>query len=331
MKILRKAKFIVMLSLTILISSCFEKQLLTEMNMPAQGGSLTIKIYACDSLGLVTDIDSILKKVDNAVSVYNRNSIISKINRNEISRTENRIFLDCFNLSKHFFHKTCGAFDPTVGPLINLWGFGPGKIAQVDSASVDSIMQFVGFEKVKLREGNISKPEKTKLDFNAIAQGYTVDLICSFLENRGIENYLIELCGEVRARGSKPDGDWRVGMERPAGKNSFAGAIAYTELNNAALATSGNWRKFKIFNGLKVSHIIDPASGRPAGHSLLSVTVMAENCAKADALSTALLVMGREKAKEFCEKEKIHAFFIFFNEKGELEFEATPGFIYFSE
>ena len=232
-------------------------------------------------------------------------------------------FTDIFNLSKEIHSNTTGAFDPTVGPLVNAWGFGFTDRMKVDQNVVDSLLPLVNFHKVKIAENKVIKEDsRIQFDFNAIAQGYSVDLVGKLLESKGIENYLIDIGGEVLAKGKKPNGDlWEVGIEKPKDNASYGeGLQAIVKLENKALATSGNYRKFYEVNGIRYSHTIDPKTGYPVQHSLLSVSVLADECATADAYATAFMVLGLEKSKTLLNEFKnLDAYFIYSDEHGNLK------------
>jgi len=218
--------------------------------------------------------------------------------------------------------ETDGAFDVTVGQLVNAWGFGFESRTKLDQHKVDSLLMYIGYKTVKLVDGKIIKNNPlTKIDFNAVAQGYSVDVLAKFLENKGIKDYLIDVGGEVLGRGNKPDKNlWMVGVEKPA-KNAGDERIleAKVKLKDKALATSGNYRKYYEENGIRFSHTIDPKTGYPVKHTLLSASVLANECWEADAYATAFMVMGLEKGKAFLEKHKnIEAYFIFSDENGNL-------------
>jgi len=209
-----------------------------------------------------------------------------------------------FRKSVEVSEKTKGLFDVTVAPLINAYGFGFTKKAQLDSITIDSLRRLIGYKQVSLKDGKLikSRPE-VMLDFNAIAQGYSVDVICRFLENKNIRNYVVELGGEVRAKGKNDEGAyWKVGVDEPSINENRLQTIL--SLKNASLATSGNYKRFYIENGKRYAHIIDPHTGYPAKHNLLSATVIAPDCMTADAYATAFIVMGVAKAKEFLKKNK---------------------------
>ncbi len=269
-------------------------------------------------------IDSLIHLVNKSMSTYIPNSDISKINRGDTNLIIDEMFQEVFLKSKKIFKESGGAFDPTIGILVNAWGFGPdGSIENLDSVQIKSMLELVGFDKIKIENNKIIKKySKTFIDFNAIAKGYAVDVIGRFLEMKGIINYLVEIGGEIRARGvNQKELAWRVAIEKPNfdGSRSFQSTI---ELKNESIATSGNYRKFKIDmeTGKKYAHTIDTKTGYPSKSNLLSASVIAQlDCADVDAYATALMAMGLKESKVFLDKHKeLKVFLIFSDERGEI-------------
>ena len=282
----------------------------------AQGTTYHISYFSADNINYKKAIDSLLKDIDTSMSTWVPVSIISRINKNDSSVLVDQYFMDVFNKSMEVSEKTGGLFDVTVGPLVNAWGFGFTKKVNVDSAMIDSLLHFVGYKMVRLQGRKLIKAKpQIMLDFNAIAQGYSVDVLSSYLENKGINNYLVELGGEVKAKGKKDKEDWKVGIDKPDEKATVERKLeAVISLNNKALATSGNYRKFYEEAGQKFSHIIDPRTGYPAKQNLLSATVIADDCTTSDAYATAFMVMGLERAKQFLQDNKnlnLEVYFIY--------------------
>ncbi len=280
----------------------------------AQGTYYSIIYYEKDGTNYQTQIDSLLNDFNKTASVYDSTSIISKINRN-ISVGINDQFTEIFNLSVEVSNKTDGNFDVSVGPLVNAWGFGfkNKNVIENDSSLIDSLLNYVDYKMIKIINNKIIKEkEEISIDFNSIAQGYSVDLVSDFLEKKGIANYLIDIGGEVYGKGNKPSGDlWKVGIEEP-NISETRNIDTIVELSNMAIATSGNYRKFYIENGIKYSHTINPKTGYPVKHSLLSATVLAKDCATADAYATAFMVMGLEEAIKFLNNNKwLEAYLIY--------------------
>jgi FAD:protein FMN transferase len=297
----------------------------------AQGTYYIVTYYDEKERDFSKEIETLLKDFDLSASLWEPNSVISKINRNQPGERVDSVILKLFELSKEVYEKSGGAFDPTVGPLVNGWGFGFTNRLYMDQSVIDSLLQLVGFNRLTLTNNQILKDDqRIQIDFNAIAQGYSVDLIGKFLTDQGINNYLIDVGGEVLGKGNKPGGEnWRVGIEKPSDHAEYGTELeAIVILKDRALATSGNYRKFYEQEGVRYSHTIDPVTGYPVQHSLLSVSVLAPDCARADAWATAFMVLGTEKSLEVLKKEEgLEAFFIY-SEPGEttLKTIATEGF-----
>src|SRR5450759_4127788 len=248
-------------------------------------------------------VEKILHDFDMSLSIYLDSSIISKINRNE-EVVPDSFFIEVFNKSVLISEMTAGAFDITVGPLVKAWGFGPDEHKSFTEEKRDSLMKFVGMGKVSLINGRLIKSDPGMyLDVNAIAQGYSVDVICRYFDNLGILNYLVEIGGEVRAKGNKAGALWRIGIDKPEDNNMSPGQTlqGIIKITDKAVSTSGNYRKFYIEEGIKYSHEIDPKTGYPAKNTLLSATIIADDCAMADGIATAAMVMGKEKTIRFLE------------------------------
>ena len=291
-----------------------------------QGTTYHIAYYDDKQRDFQDEIEVILKNFDNSVSTYNPNSIITKVNKN-IPVKLDTYFITCFKKAKEVWKNTDGAFDPTVYPLVNAYGFGPGKKLKLEKPVIDSILQFVGFDLIKLIGNKILKKDKrVGLDFNAFAQGYSVDVVSDFLNSKGINAYIVEIGGEIYAKGKKPDGkNWTAGIEQPIenqeSKNPYTAII---KLENMAVSTSGNYRKFYEENGVKYTHHINPKTGLTTKNNLLSASLFAKDCITTDANATGILVMGLEKAIIFLKKHpEIQAYLIYSDEKGNYKFYET--------
>ncbi len=250
------------------------------------------------------EIDSILKAFDMSLSTYVDNSIISRINKNDSSVRTDSLFNKFFNTSYDVWKKTNGDFDITVAPIVNVWGFGfTERSNNISRKTIDSLLQYVGMEKVRLAKGKVIKSDPTiMLDGNAIAQGYSVDVVSGFLEKNGISNYMVEIGGELKASGVNAKLQaWKIGIDKPLDDSLAINRElkAILQIKNKALATSGNYRAFYNKDGRKYSHTINPHTGYPVNHSLLSATVLSNECILADAYATAFMVMGYEKSIEF--------------------------------
>jgi thiamine biosynthesis lipoprotein len=290
----------------------------------AQGTSYNITYLAGPYSNYRQSFDSIFKQIDQSLSTYVPGSIISRINRNEPNVMVDEHFTAVFHRSIEVSENTNGLFDVTVAPLVNAYGFGPVKKEPVDKIRVDSLLKFIGYKKVRLEENQLIKESPhVMLDFNAIAQGYTIDVLASFLESKGVHNYLIELGGEIRANGRKLDGGpWTIGIEQPEEKPVEGNSLnTMISLQNKSLATSGNYKKFFVERGNKYTHIINPITGLPAKTNMLSATVVADDCMTADAYATAFMVMGLDSSKQFLSDHKdlgLEIFFIY-DDKGTLK------------
>jgi len=304
---------------------------LYKMSGAAQGTYYAITYCSDNNENLQPAVDSLLKQFDRSVSSYLPTSVISRLNNNDSTVVADSIYETVFRKSMEVSSLTGGAFDVTVGPLVNAWGFGFSKKAKVDQAMVDSLLPLVGYRNVKLVNGKlIKKDPRIRIDFDAIAQGYSSDWLASFFERKGIKNYLIDVGGEVLGHGSKPDGQlWSVAIEMPA-KNSEdeeRKIQAVLLLKDKAISTSGSYRKYYEENGIRYSHTIDPVNGYPVKHNLLSVSVLAHDCITADAYATAFMVMGLEKSKEFLSANaEVEAYFISDDQHGGFAVFYTPGF-----
>jgi thiamine biosynthesis lipoprotein len=273
------------------------------------------------------EIDSLLAVFNNSLSTYIEDSEISRFNRQDTLQFESAYFYPILKSSDKVYNETQGAFDPTVGPLVNLWGFGPGGPQLKDSVNIEKMLPLVNFKAVSYDSLEVRKKEGMYLDFSAIAKGYGVDVIADFLSSQGIEDMLVEIGGELVAKGVNDKGElWKVGINRPEELGRADQLVSIIALDNKALATSGNYRNFYEADGMKISHTIDPATGRPVKHGLLSATVIANDCMAADAYATAMMVMGTEKSVAFQKSlNDIEIFLIYNNEDGELDFYASEG------
>jgi len=295
----------------------------------AQGTTYHITYFDKQNRNFQPEIERILADFDTSVSTYLPTSVISRINSNQKNVKVDRYFIACFNKAKEVWKNTEGAFDPTVYPLVNAWGFGPGDKQKISKLKIDSMLQFVGFQLVELK-GNavVKKDPRVALDFNAFAQGYSVDVVSEFLNSKNIVSYIVEIGGEVYAKGKKPNGEsWTIGIEEPIdNKDSENPSKATVKLENLAIATSGNYRRFIVEDGVKYAHHIDPATGYPTKNNLLSASVFAKDCISSDANATGILVMGLEKARVFLQTHtELQAYLIYSDDKGNYQVYKTPG------
>lgn len=297
----------------------------------ALGTSYSIIYLADRELDFKREIDSVFNVVNQSLSTYIATSDISRINQGE-DVVVDQMFKEVFALSNEIYDKTDGYFDPTVGILVNAWGFGPGKKIAMDSTKVDSLMHWVGLNKVRLTAENhlIKQYPNTYLDFNAIAKGYAIDRLAEMMDLKGIDDYLIEVGGELVGKGinqikRKP---WVVGIDDPQIEEGRRLKILI-HLKDMALASSGNYRKFRIdsITGEKYVHTIDPKTGYTKNSKTLGVTVLAGSCAEADAYATAFMAMDLERCKEVLTAHKeLEAYVIYLDDEGQTKEYMTPGF-----
>ncbi len=278
---------------------------------------------------LQEDIKQALMEVDNSLSPYNPNSIITRINHNE-DTTLNAHFTHVYGLAQQISAETEGAFDITVAPLVNAWGFGFKHSIDIAPNVIDSLRQFVGYQKTRMEGGKIVKDdERLMLDCSAIAKGYGVDVVARTLDQKGVKHYMVDIGGEVVLKGKSPRmKDWRIGINKPIEDSLSVNQELQTilEISNIGMATSGNYRKFYYKDGKRYAHTIDPRLGTPVQHNILSATVLAKDCTTADAYATAFMVMGLEKALDFCQKHpELNAYFICDGEGESYEIHYTPG------
>lgn len=269
---------------------------------------------------LKTEIEAELKKFDGSLSPFNDTSVISRVNRNEELVTDS-FFQICFNRSMEISKETQGAFDITVAPLANAWGFGFKKGTFPDSTMIDSLLEMTGYQKVKLENGRIIKEDpRLMLNCSAVAKGYAVDVVAHYLDRKGIKNYMVDIGGEVVVKGQNPKSEsWRIGINKPIDDSLSVNQELQTtlQLSDVGIATSGNYRNYYYKDGKKYAHTIDPRTGYPVQHNILSSTVVAQDCMTADALATAFMVMGLEEAVAFADANPaIDAYFIYSDEEG---------------
>jgi thiamine biosynthesis lipoprotein len=320
------------LALTVILNGCIpgDSGAWLKISGYTQGTTYNVTYQDPDSTDYREQLEALLREFDLSLSTYVPNSIISRMNRGMPDVVADDYFRNCFLAAAEVHAATGGAFDITVAPVVNAWGFGFTERSRVDSALIDSLLQFVGMDKVTLRDNRLVKEsEGVMLDMNAIAQGYAVDVLAGFFDDEKIRNYLIEIGGEVRTSGKNRFGlDWRIGIDKPIDGLQVPGVQmqAIVQISGRSLATSGNYRRFYEEDGIKYSHTIDPFTGYPVQHGLLSATVVAEDCMRADAYATAFMVMGYEKARRFLEKHsELDAYLIFNDEMGEYRVWYTPG------
>jgi thiamine biosynthesis lipoprotein len=323
-----KKVWLMMIGLAVL-ASCEKQPKKMVLQGQAQGSYYAVTYFDEQGRNFQHEIDSIFHAVDISVNLWVHNSVISKVNRNE-EVTLDSIFIDNFRIAQEAARLSNGYFDPTISPIVAAWGFSYKKGDSITPQLIDSLKQLVDYRKVRIENGKVIKETPAiTLDFNAIAQGYTSDLIAGFLDSHNIKDYLIDTGGEIMARGEKPNGQpWIVGIEKPA-ENWDSEQVVHTRiaLCNKGLVTSGSTRKYVERDGKRYSHCINPKTGYPVEHQLLSATVLAENSVWADALASICMVMGLEQSLPLIDSlGGVEAYYIFVNKQGELETYATEGF-----
>jgi len=291
-----------------------------QMNSGMVFGTVYNISYECDS-DLHQAIKAELQKVDNSLSPFNEHSVITAINQNQDVKPD-EMFLTVFNKAMEISRETGGAFDITVAPLVNAWGFGFKNGSQPNRQQVDSLRRLIGYEKVTLTDDRIVKQSPDiMLDCSAIAKGYGSDVVARFLQQQGVKNFMVEIGGEVVTSGVNPQRlPWRIGVTKPTDDTlSIKGEIqSVLNVTDLAMATSGNYRNFYYKGGKKYAHTIDPQTGYPVQHSLLSATVLAKDCATADAYATSFMVLGIDGAKKVLERHpELMAYFIYADDKGQ--------------
>lgn len=301
----------------------------TTIKGKALGTSYTITYKSGESIQLRRQIDSVLNQVNASLSTYVPSSVISRINNNDTTAEIDNHFKTVFERAEIITGQTKGAFDMTVAPLVNAWGFGftGNKRQKAAKSTIDSLMEFVGMEKIRIVENRVIKTNPgVMLDGSAIAKGYAVDAVSEFLESVGIEHYMVEIGGEVRTRGVNSKGkSWRIGIDKPV--EGGHGLHAIVSLQDKSLATSGNYRQYFYIDDKKYAHIINPVTGYPAGNKLLSASIMAEDCMTADAFATACIVLGWRKSMRVLKSiPGVDGYFIIAGRKNTFKIKYTKGF-----
>ena len=276
------------------------------------------------------EIRAELQRVDDALSMFNKQSVLSKFNRNEKYDVSNARFNDVVRLSLQLSRETDGAFDITVAPLVNEWGFGFKHRERINASKIDSLRAFVGYDKLFYEGNRLNKRDsRVTIDCGAVAKGYGVDCVARLLSSKGCTNYMVEIGGEVVVKGKNAKGKkWTIGINKPVDDSTKTvnEVQSLLHVSDCGIATSGNYRNFYYVDGRKVSHTIDPKTGQPVQHSLLSATVLTPSCAKSDALATSFMVMGLDRAKVFLAKHKdVQAYFIFADGQGKYNVWMTEG------
>ncbi len=306
-----------------------------------QGTTYTVIIV--DDMGKIkrSEIDAELRNFDLSLSTYIDESVISKINNSDSSIVISdpfHFFKKCYLESQHIYKVTEGKFDPSVFPLVKGWGFMNDLETPLAQNQIDSILNFVSFEEGRYHQIEFQNDEiavtksnpNFKLDFNAIAQGLSVDVIYDFIEKKGCENFYVEIGGELKVKGYNKNGtSWNIGVDSPIENLKTRERDTIIHVSDKAIATSGNYRKFYVKDGVKYSHTLNPSTGKPVTHSLLSATVIADKCSTADAYATVFMVVGTEGALEFVREhpeEKLEVYLLYANKNGDIEHVMSDGF-----
>ncbi|MBO6536868.1 MAG: FAD:protein FMN transferase [Balneolaceae bacterium] len=326
---MRKTTLFVLLTLL----SCSSKTpQLVENTGNAQGSTYQIKYITTENVDYSNEFEEIFEDIDNSMSTWVPKSLISQVNETGDWVEVDEYFLEVLKRSLEIAEESNGDFDPTVGPLVQLWGFWFDEIrGQVTDEQVNNTLNLIGYNKVELDGNRVRIPENSTIDFNAIAQGYTVDVLAEFLEEKGISSYMVEVGGEIRTRGENLKNEtWVIGVDKPQENIDVADRFQFIlKLENAALATSGNYRKFWVDEqtGLKYSHTINPKTGYPAKNNLLSASIIAPTAMDADAYATLCMVIGLEECKNFLEsKNELEGYLIYADEGGNWQEHITDGF-----
>ncbi len=319
--------------LTMMVSCSTEIEWIKNQNTGAAFGTTYAIIYITEEeQDFQKEIDSVIDVVNQSMSTYIPTSDISRINEGDSTIIVDKMFKEVFSISTEVYQSSKGHFDPTVGVLANAWGFGPGEQLQLDSVKVDSLLNYVGWDKVALMENGSIKKEKKEIrfDFNAVAKGYAIDRLGLMLTHKGIENYLVEVGGEVLSKGTnvQKQKQWTVGIDMP-NNHLKRGTAAVINLEDRALASSGNYRKFRFDKetGEKYVHTINPLTGFTKNSKVLAASVIANNCAIADAYATTFMVMDLEDSKNILAKrDDLEAYIIYLGEQDSIQAYLTKGF-----
>ncbi len=322
----------VLVLLPFLLGSCSKGVVRNFKSGEALGTTYNITYLTKGPLDVQREIDSVFAAINKSMSTYIPDSDISRINRGDSTVVIDTMFREVMALSAQVHARTKGYFDPTVGVLVNAWGFGPGTAIILDSAKVDSLRQYVGFDKVEISPlFTIHMLQKgVQLDFNAIAKGYTIDRLAAMLDQKGVDNYLVEVGGELVGKGEnlQKEKPWVVGIDDPQVETGRALKLKI-QLRDRALASSGNYRKFRIdsITGRRYVHTIDPISGFTKDSNVLAASVLAGNCAEADAYATAFMAMDLDESiKLLVEQKELEAYIIYLDEQGKAAEFMTTGF-----
>lgn len=325
-----KIQFLLFFIIVTIFSGCHTESKYIYNKGFVYGTMYSIIYESPDGKDLQPEIEKEFRKYTLIFSPYEKESTISKVNQNREVELEPE-FITCFEKAMEISKITNGAFDITAGSLVNAWGFGPTEKEKMTPEIIDSLKQLTGYKKIRLKNGVILKDNPNiNIDMNAISKGYTSDLIGNFLKRNGCKNYMVEIGGEIVARGKNERNKiWTIGISKPDENlyESVNEIEAKLQLNNKAMATSGNYRNFYVEDGKKYAHTIDPKSGYPVQHSLLSATVLADDCMTADAFATSFMVLGKDLGIEIARQiPGLEIFFIYSDENGENQIYMSENF-----
>ena len=324
-----RSAILLLTALLLLSGACARQGDYVRIEGFAQGSTYHVichPVKGMNAASLQARFDARLQEIDQSLSGYNKGSLLSRLNAGE-DLPLNGLFIECFERSKEIWAESGGAFDPSAAPLFDLWGFGFSNKGQVSDAAIDSILAFVGMDLLTLEERAdgthlVKADPRCQLNFNAIAQGYSCDVVARILDSLGCGDYLVDIGREIRCKGRNAAGEkWRIGLDRPSDGNMEEGKDlqAILHVSDCGIVTSGNYRKFYVEDGRKYAHTIDPVSGRPVSHNLLSATVIAADATTADAYATWLMVIGLDRARQFLDDRPELEALLVYEQDGKME------------
>ena len=324
-----RSAILLLTALLLLSGACARQGDYVRIEGFAQGSTYHVichPVKGMNAARLQARFDARLQEIDQSLSGYNKGSLLSRLNAGEDLPLDG-LFVECFERSKEIWAESGGAFDPSAAPLFDLWGFGFSNKGQVSDAAIDSILAFVGMDLLTLEERTdgthlVKADPRCQLNFNAIAQGYSCDVVARILDSLGCSDYLVDIGREIRCKGHNAAGEkWRIGLDRPSDGNMEEGKDlqAILHVSDCGIVTSGNYRKFYVEDGRKYAHTIDPVSGRPVSHNLLSATVIAADATTADAYATWLMVIGLDRARQFLDDRPELEALLVYEQDGKME------------
>ena len=324
-----RSAILLLTALLLLSGACARQGDYVRIEGFAQGSTYHVichPVKGMNAARLQARFDARLQEIDQSLSGYNKGSLLSRLNAGEDLPLDG-LFIECFERSKEIWAESGGTFDPSAAPLFDLWGFGFSNKGQVSDAAIDSILAFVGMDLLTLEERAdgthlVKADPRCQLNFNAIAQGYSCDVVARILDSLGCGDYLVDIGREIRCKGRNAAGEkWRIGLDRPSDGNMEEGKDlqAILHVSDCGIVTSGNYRKFYVEDGRKYAHTIDPVSGRPVSHNLLSATVIAADATTADAYATWLMVIGLDRARQFLDDRPELEALLVYEQDGKME------------